>query len=156
MNAKPSDLSGRTALITGAGKRIGRAIALALAEAGVNIIAHYNTSQAEAEGLAAEVRRLGPKAWTIPADLARPEQVAGLAARAADLSGGFDILINSASIFRADTLPNATLESIALNEQINALAPLVLSREFAALGGSGHVINMLDTRAFDHDPQHFA
>jgi pteridine reductase len=156
MNAKPSELAGRTALVTGAGKRLGRAISLALAETGVNIVAHYNGSQSAAEDLAAEVRRLGPKAWTIPADLARPEQVAGLAARARDLSGGFDILVNSASVFPSDTLKDATLESIAINQQVNTLAPLVLSREFAASGTTGHIIHMLDTRAFDHDPQHFA
>jgi NAD(P)-dependent dehydrogenase (short-subunit alcohol dehydrogenase family) len=156
MNARPSDLSGRTALVTGAGKRLGRAISLALAEAGVNVVAHYNTSQSAAEDVAGEVRRLGPKAWTIPGDLSRPEQIAGLTSRAKDLTGGFDILIHSASVFPADTLKDATLESIAANQQINALAPLVLSREFAAFGTTGHIIHMLDTRAFDHDPQHFA
>jgi pteridine reductase len=156
MNAKPSELAGRTALVTGAGKRLGRAIALALAEAGVNVLAHYNSSQSAAEDLAVEVRRLGPKAWTIAADLAHPEQVAGLAGRARDLAGGFDILVNSASVFPSDTLKDAMLESIALNQQVNALAPLVLSREFASLGAAGHIINMLDTRALDHDLQHFA
>jgi NAD(P)-dependent dehydrogenase (short-subunit alcohol dehydrogenase family) len=122
----------------------------------VGIIAHYTSSQAEADVLAGEVRQRGPEAWAIQADLARPEQVAGLVSRARDLAGGLDILINSASIFPADTLHNATLESIAVNQQVNALAPLVLSREFAGLGTAGHIINMLDTRVFDHDPQHFA
>ncbi len=156
MKARPSNISGRTALVTGAGKRLGRAIALALADAGANVIAHYNASRDEAEDLAGQVRQLGRNAWTIRADLARPSEVTGLVGKARDLSGGFDILINSASIFPADTLRDASLESIAINQQINTLAPLVLGREFAAGGGSGDIINMLDARAFDADPQHFS
>lgn len=156
MKGASSSLSGRTALVTGAGRRLGRAIALALADAGVNIVAHYNASRDEAEGLAGQVRRLGRKAWTIRADLARPEEATGLVGKARDLAGGFEILVNSASIFPTDTLKDATLESIVLNQQINALAPLVLGRQFAAAGGSGDIVNMLDTRAFDADPQHFS
>lgn len=156
MKASPSTLAGRIALVTGAGKRLGRAIALALADAGVHVIAHYNRSQAETQTLVREIEQRGTKAWMIRADLAQPEQVTGLIGRAQQMAGGLDILINSASIFPADTLRDATLESIALNEQINALAPLVLSREMAALGTGGHIINLLDTRVFDHDPLHFA
>jgi pteridine reductase len=156
MKGKSSELSGRTALVTGAGKRLGRAIALALADAGANLIAHFKVSRKAAEDLAAEVRQRGRNAWTIQADLVLPEQAAGLVGKARDLSGGFDILINSASIFPADTLRDATLESIEINQKINALAPLALARQFAAGGGSGDVINMLDTRAFDADPEHFS
>jgi pteridine reductase len=156
MKGKSSELSGRTALVTGAGKRLGRAIALALADAGANLIAHFNVSRKAAEDLAAEVRQRGRNAWTIQADLVLPEQAAGLVGKARDLSGGFDILINSASIFPADTLRDATLESIEINQKINALAPLALARQFAAGGGAGDIINMLDTRAFDADPEHFS
>ncbi len=156
MSTRSTSLAGRTALITGAGKRLGRAISLALAQAGVNVITHYNASRDEAEELAGQVRHCGAKAWTIQADLARPEQVTGLAGRARDVAGGLDILFNNASIFPTDTLQDATIESIAINQQINALAPLVLSREFAGLGATGDIINMLDTRVFDCDPKHFS
>ncbi len=156
MNTKPSDLAGRTALVTGAGKRIGRTVALALAGAGANVIVHYNSSQDQAENLASEIRRYGPQAWAIQADLSRPEEVTGLVPRVKDLVGAFHILINNASIFPSDTLQDVTSESLALNEQINAFAPFLLSREFAAQGIKGDIINYLDTRIVDYDARHFA
>lgn len=157
MKAIPSDLAGRTALVTGAGKTLGRAICLALAGAGVNIAAHYNTSEEETLRLSEEIHSFAQvKVWPVPADLADPGKTQGFFRRVREVAGPVDILINGASIFPSDTLQDATLESIAANQQINALAPLVLSREFAAQGRTGHILNMLDTRAFDHDPKHFA
>lgn len=156
MKAKPSDLAGRTALVTGAGKRIGRTISLMLARAGVNIVAHYNSAAGDATQLAEEVRQVGCQAWTIQADLGQPEQVTGLVDRVRELASSLDILVNNASIFPEDTLADVTVESIRRNEQINAIAPLVLSRELAALGIDGDIVNLLDTRVVDVDAKHFA
>jgi pteridine reductase len=154
MNAKPSDLVGRTALVTGAAKRLGRGVSLALADSGVSVIAHFNSSSAPAAELAEQLRTRGVKAWTIQADLACPEQVATLMARARDVAGPVDILINNASIFPADTFKDATPESIALNEQVNAVAPFLLMRDLAAQGIEADIINFLDTRIVDVDPGH--
>lgn len=154
--AQSSDLAGRTALVTGAGKRIGRALSLALARAGVNVLVHYNRSAREAEELAEELRRCGVRSWTVAADLADPVQVRTLFGRCRQLAGPVQILVNNASIFPADTLAEATPESIALNEQINAITPLVLSRDLAAQGIGGDILNLLDTRVVDYDARHLS
>ena len=154
MSAKPSDLAGRTALVTGAGKRIGRAIALGLGQCGANIVAHYNTSEDETLQLAAEVAPYRVKIWRVQGDLADPEQAQGFLARAGEVAGPIDILVNSASIFPEDTLAEAGAASISLNAQVNAIAPLMLSREFAAQGLRGDIINLLDTRVVDYDARH--
>lgn len=154
MKAKPSILAGRTALVTGAGKRVGRVVSLALAQAGVNVVAHYNTSAGATAELAEQVKTAGVKSWTIQADLVKPEQVASLVARTRDLAGPFDILINNASIFPPDAFEDVTPESIFLNEQVNAIAPFVLMRGFADQGIQGDVVNYLDTRIVDFDARH--
>lgn len=154
MKAKPSELAGRTALVTGAGKRVGRVVSLALADAGVHVVAHYNTSAGPIAEVAEQIRSRGVKAWTIQADLARTEQVATLLPRVRDMAGPVDILINSASIFPSDTFKDVTPESIALNEQVNAVAPFILMRDFAGQGVEGDIVNYLDTRIVDFDAGH--
>ena len=92
-------LKGKTALITGASKRIGRSIALTLAQSGVNIIVHYNNSETDALELCAEIKNLSVDSWLIKADFNNPEETKTLIDRAIALAGPFDILVNSASIF---------------------------------------------------------
>jgi len=149
-----SRIAGRTALVTGAGKRVGRAIATALAENGANVVVHYNRSAAEAENLAAELGALGVKAWTVPADLADETQAAGLVPRAIELAGGLDILINNASVFPHTRMAEASWESLEENLRVNAWAPLVLSRVFAQSGSSGHIVNLLDSKITGHSSTH--
>ncbi len=156
MKARSPDLTGSTALVTGAGKRIGRSLALGLARAGVNVVAHYNRSRAEIDQVAGEIAGCGARAWTVEADLGEPDQVADVFVRVREMAGPVHILINNASIFPADTVRDATVESITLNAQVNAVAPLVLSRDFAAQGIPGHILNLLDTRVVDYDARHFA
>lgn len=147
-------LRGRKALVTGAAKRIGRAIALALAREGVDVVAHANTSSAEAGELAAELERLGVRSWTVQADFRYPDELAGLVSRAFDLAGGLDILVNSASIFPVDRLGDLTFESLVENLEVNAWAPLVLSREFARRAGEGRIVNLEDSRIAGFDLTH--
>lgn len=150
-------LHGRTALVTGAGKRLGRAIALGLAGAGAGVVIHYNTSRDEAERVAAELRALGGRAHTAQADLADPEALAGLVPRAVEMAGPLHILVNSASIFAPGTVADLSFQGLMENLAINAWAPFELSRGFAAQDiESGHIINLLDTRVVGFDPGHAA
>ena len=149
-----SRIEGRTALVTGAGKRVGRAIATALADSGANVVVHYNRSTAEAEALASELIARGVQAWTVQADLADETQAAGLVSRAMQLAGGLDILVNSASVFPRTRLAEATWDSLAENLQVNAWAPLVLSRALAEVCSSGHIVNLLDSKITGQSSTH--
>ena len=151
-----NELHGKTALVTGAGKRIGRAIALALAEQGVNIAAHYGTSGAEVVSLRAELEMRGVKSWGLQADFSCAEEAQALITRALEAAGALDILINSASIFRPSTLNDMDIAGILEHMQVNAWTPCLLCREFARLVGAGQIINMLDSRITDTDRTHVA
>ncbi|MDO8684965.1 MAG: SDR family oxidoreductase [Armatimonadota bacterium] len=147
-------LAGKTALVTGAAKRIGRAISIALADEGANIIVHYRGSEEEARELLNELARRGVKSWDVKADFEKPGEYESLIHRALDLAGGIDILVNSASIFPPEKLDEVTLAGLMTNIEVNAWAPFVLSRDFASLAGKGHIVNILDSRINDADWNH--
>ena len=149
-------LRGKTALITGAAVRIGRAIALALADEGVHIVAHYRHSAEDTEALCREVRAHGVSAWAVAADLSVPAESEGLLNHALDAAGSLDILVNSAAIFPASRLENVTFADVEQALAVNAWAPFVLSRAFAKLIGRGAIVNLLDTRISGYDWAHVA
>jgi NAD(P)-dependent dehydrogenase (short-subunit alcohol dehydrogenase family) len=151
-----SSLAGSTALVTGAAKRLGRAIALALSGEGANVVIHYGRSAEAAARTAEEALAAGVKAWTLQADLAEPEEANLLFPRAVDLAGPIDILVNNASIFFPDRLDDLTPRDINRNVQIHAIAPLLLSRAMAAQGRGGHIVNLLDSRITGYDRDHAA
>jgi 3-oxoacyl-[acyl-carrier protein] reductase len=103
-------LDGKIALITGSGRNIGRATALRLAAEGAHIVVNARTNQAEADGVAREVRDLGVKALAVLADVAMKDQVDALAARALDAFGRVDILINNAAIRPHKPFTELTIE----------------------------------------------
>jgi pteridine reductase len=147
-------LAGKTALVTGAAKRLGRVMTLALAERGARVVVHHKRSEAEAAALCDEIRRRGGDAWPIQADLADASCVARLFQDAVGHGGAIDILINNASLYERDTLWDATEESILLNLRVHALSPLMLAREMARQEREGHIINLLDTRVTAYDREH--
>ncbi len=149
-------IKGMTALVTGAAKRIGRAIAVALAQEGTHVVIHYHTSHHDAETAADEVRSHEVQAWTIQADLSDLAQAETLIPRAQDLVGSIDILINSASTFPENRVTDFTADDFLQNMNTNALSPLWLSRAFAQQGRGGVIINLLDTRLLDYDRNHAA
>lgn len=149
-------LAGKHALVTGGAKRIGRAVAIALAREGADISLHYHTSRDAAEALVEDLREFGVQAHAFDADLSQPEQVETLFPRAVDGARPLDILVNSASIFHESRISDARLSEIVDNMQINALAPMELGRRFAAQERPGHIVNFLDTRIVDYDHAHFA
>ena len=121
------------ALVTGAAKRLGRAMALYLARRGHDVAIHYATSAAEAEAVAAEARSHGVSAVTLPADLTvEAEMQALLPAAATALGGPLSVLVNNASIFEYDTLQTATRDSWDRHVESNLRAPFVLTQAFAA------------------------
>ena len=152
--SEASSLANKTILVTGAGKRIGRAVALALAGKGAHIVAHYRSSADEAKSLVDAIHESSGEAWSVQADLGDAEEADALIGRAVSVAGPLDALVNSASIF-----PNATLgefgpDELARNIQVNAYAPLQLARHFAAQGIPGHIVNFLDARMVDYDHEH--
>jgi len=154
MDGPGVSLSGKTALITGAAKRIGRAMALALAQNGAHIVVHYNRSEQEAAALCKEIEGIGVSAWAVKGDLADPSQMETVFKEAVDRAGPIDILINNASIFELETIWEATDESLCRNMRIHTTASLILSRNLARQRRPGHIINLLDTRVVTYDKEH--
>ncbi len=155
-----------TALVTGAGKRLGRAMALELARRGHDVAVHYATSRDEAEAVAAEIRGLGQNAVTVQADLLDEAQVQRLLPEAAGLlNAPITCLINNASIFEYDTIETATRDSWDRHVESNLRAPFVLTQAMAAqvpapdkcdMGepvARGLVINMIDQRVRKLTPE---
>jgi NAD(P)-dependent dehydrogenase (short-subunit alcohol dehydrogenase family) len=147
-------LEGKAARVTGAAKRLGRAVAEELAAQGADVVIHYGRSGEAADELAGQLARAGGKAWAVGADLAQPEQVEQLVPRALEQTGRLDVLVNSASVFPADSLQEATLETAIENLRVNAWAPFALTRAFARHAGRGAVVNFLDTRVDGFDWKH--
>lgn len=154
----PGSLEGRTALVTGGAKRIGRAISLALASSGADVVVHYGSSRAEADATAAGCRDAGVQAWTVEADLADPEQAGRLYADAQGIAGSApDLLVNNASAFPERRFTEAAAPDLDAMMHLHAWAPWTLMRNLAAAlhgGRDGAVVNLLDTRIASQDPLH--
>jgi len=140
--------------VTGAARRIGRAVSLALAASGSNVVVHYSRSAPDAEALVAELSRLGVRASAVPADLGEPDEAEALIARAEERAGRLDVLVNNASVFAPETLDQAALDHLERSVKVNAWAPFVLTRAFARRFGQGRVVNLLDTRVAGLDLAH--
>lgn len=153
-------------LVTGAGKRLGRAMALYMANRGFDVAVHYASSASGADETVAEIQSLGRKAVALQADLLNEDQVQGLLPAALDALGGpMTCLINNASIFEHDTVHNATRSGWDRHIGSNLRAPFVLTQAFAAQGlepvsdeagepmATGLIINMLDQRVQKLTPE---
>ena len=150
-------LEGQIVLVTGAAKRIGRAVAQALSDEGVGVVVPYRSSREEAEALVAELTGGGARAWAVQADLSDPSSAAGLIERASGAARApVDILINSAGIFAPSGVLDFSADDLAANLRVNAFAPLLLSRALAAQGGTGQIVNFLDARMVENDREHAA
>ncbi len=146
----------KNVLVTGAAKRLGRAIALDLAAAGWNVAVHYNGSSDDAQSAATAIRARGCKAATLKADLGLEAETQTLVARAAEAIGPLTALINSASLFENDDWQSATRESWDKHMEVNLRAPMILSQTFAAqlpAGEQGSIINIVDQRVLKPTPQ---
>jgi pteridine reductase len=150
------ELRGKNVIVTGGAVRLGRAMALALADAGANVVLHYFSSQSAADETCAEIRDRGANAVAVRADLSRAEEAARQIVDAAlDAFGPADVLVNSAAIFPAGRLLDVTGEQWRQTLAVNLEAPLFLCREFAARlspGQAAHIVNIVDWRARRTDP----
>lgn len=153
------DLSPKRALITGAGKRIGRALAEALGEDGWTVAVHYRSSADGAEETAAAIDSAGGKGVTVQGDLTEEKDLKALIPSAmAKLGGPLNLLINSASTFEDDTARAHDRQGWDLNFDTNLRAPVALSQAFAnALPDDqkGLIINLIDQRVWKLNPQFF-
>lgn len=153
-------LSGRAALVTGGGKRIGRALVSALARAGATVVIHHHTSRDDAQATAAGVEVLGGRAFLVDGDLADPRVASALCGRAADLCGGpLDILVNNASVFAPSDARTVSSGDWDLQQAVNLRAPLLLAQGFArqlAADGPADIVNLNDGRALRPGADHFA
>jgi 3-oxoacyl-[acyl-carrier protein] reductase/pteridine reductase len=151
--------TGKTALITGGAHRVGKAITMALARAGANVVINYNTSSKAAEDTVAEARVLGVEALAIEANVSDHQQVEMMVRSAREKFGGIDILVNSASLWRATPFPTNNLDDwhqvtdILINGSFycaNAVAPLMLEK------GQGAIVNIIDLSAWEPWPDFMA
>ncbi len=147
-------------LITGAGQRLGRAVALDLARAGRSVVVHYRNSAAAAEAVAAEARTLGAGAVTVRADLDQRADRATLVARAVETAGApVTALVNCAAIFEHDTIASLSEEALQRHILINAFTPSLLARDLynhLPEGARGAVVNFLDFKLANPYPDHFS
>jgi pteridine reductase len=147
----------QTALVTGGARRVGRAMAEALAKAGADVVIHHGSSAAEAGQAVRDLRALGRRSVSIQADLADPAQAAALLDRAEAELGPIDWLVNSAAIFEPLGLATTTVEAWDRHFAINLRAPFLLSQAFARsrAGRPGAIVNILDGRALRPAEDHF-
>lgn len=147
------------ALVTGAGRRIGRALALEAARAGHDVAIHCRASADEAEETAADVRALGRRAALVRADLSREDETRGLIAQASEALGPLTLLVNSASAFEDDRVGGLSRRTWDLHLETNLRAPIVLAEAFAAAlpaHRAGLVVNIIDQRVWRPNPQFFS
>lgn len=151
-------LEGKTILITGGVRRVGRAMAFAVAGAGANVVLHYRHSEDEAEALRDEIAGMGRTARLLKADLEDPKQCQDLIKRAWDGAGLF-ALVNNAAVFEPLSWETTELNSWNRHMMVNLTAPFLLSQAFARglkPPEEGRIVNLLDWRALrpgaDHLP----
>jgi NAD(P)-dependent dehydrogenase (short-subunit alcohol dehydrogenase family) len=141
------NLSGKTALVTGAGKRIGREIALALARRGANIVVHYNTSAADARRVVKEIKALGMDAIAVKADQSNARQVRAAVAQARRHFGTLDILIASAAVFKRTPFAKLTEADWDFHIDANLKGPFLFALEVGRQMRTGKIILFADWAA---------
>jgi NAD(P)-dependent dehydrogenase (short-subunit alcohol dehydrogenase family) len=155
----PQPISARTALITGAARRIGRAIALDLAAQGWRVGLHYRRSRDEAQRLAEEISGTGGTAVALAGNLADADDVEALIARCTEALGVPTCLINNAAEFLPDTITSLTSSGWDTHLDVNLKAPVFLARALYLNlpdGVQGNVINIVDQRVWRPTPDFFS
>ena len=141
-----SSLSGKTALVTGASRGIGRATALALAKEGAQVLVHYGNSPKEAEEVVAEIRKRGNRADAVQADLALPEGPHALAKQVRAIVGGrLDILVANAGISKAASIEETTIEDFDRLFAVNVRAPFFLVQQLLPILGKDSSVILLSS-----------
>lgn len=146
---------GRNALVTGAGQRIGRTIAIALARQGFDVAVHYGRSKTQAESVVAEIQRLGRRACAIGADLTDVAALGGLLPACRAALGPISVLINNAARFEFDDARDFSVTELGAHMATNLTAPVALASAMhrtLAEDETGVVVNLLDQKLFNYNP----
>lgn len=144
------EIDGRVALVTGAGTRVGRVIALALGKAGMRVGVHYARSERGAREVAEQIIAAGSDARTLPGDLTDPATAPRLVEHTAKVFGGLDVLVNSAAVMMRTPVGEVLVEDWDAMFALNLRAPFFLSQAAArAMGESGVIVNIADLAAFE-------
>ena len=150
-------LTGKTILITGAARRLGKALALACAQAGADLVLHYNSSASEIDEVSEQISALGRNCLKLKADLGDAEQVDALMAEAVSQANLYG-LVNNASIFKSMGFMDTSIQDWNEHIAVNLTAPFLLTQSFAhhySLGENGRVLNLVDWRALRPGRDHF-
>jgi 3-oxoacyl-[acyl-carrier protein] reductase len=148
-----SSLTGKTALVTGASRGIGRATALALASAGARILVHYGRAAEEAESLVAQIRGAGGSADALQADLSTPQGAAELAAEVRNIVGDrLDIFISNAGVSKAGSIESHTLEDFDSLYNTNVRGPFFLMQQLLPILGDGSSVVFITSLAARFSP----
>jgi pteridine reductase len=149
-------LSGQVAVVTGSAKRLGRAVALRLANEGADVVVHYRTSKAQAHEVVAEIEKLGRRSIALPANLANVNEINQLFKNVADHLGHLDILVNSAANFLAAQFGETSEELWDTSLDANLKAPFFCAQAAAPLlkKNRGVIINFADVGGFVGWPGH--
>ncbi|MBV6522976.1 MAG: Glucose 1-dehydrogenase 2 [Gemmatimonadaceae bacterium] len=149
------ELRGKVALVTGAGRRIGAAIAESLGGEGMSVAVHYRTSREGAELTRARVEAAGGRAWCVEGDLAQRDSASQLVDRVADRFGGLDVLINSAASMERTPFGTITVDDWDRILAVNSRAPFFLAQAAAAhMRSGGAIVNIADLAAFEIWPNY--
>ncbi|MEK1896009.1 MAG: SDR family oxidoreductase [Rhizobium sp.] len=149
----------RTALVTGAAKRIGRAIVEDLAANGFSIAIHASRSIGAAENFAAELRRSGSRAVAVQADLEKIDETSDLIRKVSETLGPIDLLVNNASVFHEDSVRHIDAKAWDEHFAVHVRAPSILSANFAAQlpeETDGLVVNIIDQRVWALRPSFYS
>jgi pteridine reductase len=148
------ELAGRVALVTGAGRRIGRAIAVALGSRGMRVAVHYHRSEAGARATADEIAAVGGDAALFPGDLSAPEAPARLVAAVGERLGALDVLVNSAAVMVRTPVGEVTAADWDAMFALNLRAPFLAAQAAAPLLArrGGAIVNIADLAAFETWP----
>jgi NAD(P)-dependent dehydrogenase (short-subunit alcohol dehydrogenase family) len=142
------NLSGKTALVTGASRGIGRASALALAQGGAQVLVHYGRGKAEAEGVAAQIRNAGGRAEVVASDLAAPDGAHNLAKQVRGIVGDrLDILVVNAGVAKSANIEDTTVEDFDRLFAVNVRAPFFLVQQTLPILGKGSSIVFVSSLA---------
>lgn len=148
--ATASDRTGLVAMVTGSSRRVGAAIALELAAAGLDQVIHYRDSADEAQEVARSVDRLGRRTLVVQGDLTRPDEVVALFRRIDEVFGRLDVLVNSAAVFRRTPADRLSEEDLAFHLEANLEAPyrcILQALPRMKTSGGGAIVNLTDVAA---------
>jgi pteridine reductase len=153
------EIDGKVAIVTGGAVRLGKALALALAEHGARLVIHYGSSAGPAQATVRQIQAMGSDALTVQADLSQPGQTGSIVEHAAAHFGQVDILVNSAAVFEPGNWDDTTEANWDRHFAINLKSPFFLSQAFAVRVGrerAGHIVNIADWRGVRPGTGHVA